>query len=627
MDQEMKIKCEHNNNAEDSHPSQLWYKSPHKLIKDSYGYGRNPAFWFTLNLPYNYLWEIHRFQEATNQFIETDMEYEHLLKQPHTQKSCKQRCEWVVNNADIVSTLHAIRVELNVRYVMSQIVPPQDMEPFLYWLRFEWGSNGNPHVHGKCYVAGNPNFDCVVQDEEVKQSLLQEGHPDASDLRTAHEAEAEVASFFNEFVSEMHPANDSAGRPLYNYVTEMFESVDYAKPHCKNLKEILDEAFTQEEPDFTKLKQFLLALIENGQRHKGHMDKPPNTNIHPCARIDKKTGEIYCRYLYPRKIYDPDEDHPGQILDDPHRPDLKNLFLKRNDEFINNFESHLLLANIGNIDWRPLINLWSVLDYLTKYAAKAGKGTKKLGKVFESVLQSINEWEKEDGLTDFWRRAVIKFYNRILGDRDYTLFETIHFGLRLPGVLSSYGDVSNVSVSNWSVIKSQQHLKYSSPSDRATYLNKIDLFNLRGSLNKPNHIQENDLCDISFYAFWRMYDVNNKTISRRRSEKFVALTGNGLPTHAKIDNENHTDYCKRTLYAYMPCKGLQGTAYIDEVVHRFWNNDWAAAFREFVMDPQNKWCPNWIRRNYETQNKIDPFTYKSTLKEVLAKSRKRKSTA
>ena len=25
------------------------------------------------------------------------------------------------------------------------------------------------------------------------------------------------------------------------------------------------------------------------------------------------------------------------------------------------------------------------------------------------------------------------------------------------------------------------------------------------------------------------------------------------------ENENHTDYCKRTLYAYMPCKGLQGT--------------------------------------------------------------------
>ena len=29
-----------------------------------YGYGRNPAFWFTLNFPFNYLYEVHRFADA-----------------------------------------------------------------------------------------------------------------------------------------------------------------------------------------------------------------------------------------------------------------------------------------------------------------------------------------------------------------------------------------------------------------------------------------------------------------------------------------------------------------------------------------------------------------------------------
>ena len=68
------------------------------------------------------------------------------------------------------------------------------------------------------------------------------------------------------------------------------------------------------------------------------------------------------------------------------RPGLYNLLLARNDLLINSFEAHLLLANLGNIDWRPLINLWSVLEYLTKYTAKTGKSTKQLSTVFDNVL-------------------------------------------------------------------------------------------------------------------------------------------------------------------------------------------------------------------------------------------------
>ena len=40
----------------------LWPRAPSRLIKDPYGYNRIPAFCFTLNLPFNYLYEIHRFQ-------------------------------------------------------------------------------------------------------------------------------------------------------------------------------------------------------------------------------------------------------------------------------------------------------------------------------------------------------------------------------------------------------------------------------------------------------------------------------------------------------------------------------------------------------------------------------------
>ena len=132
------------------------------------------------------------------------------------------------------------------------------------------------------------------------------------------------------------------------------------------------------------------------------------------------------------------------------------MFLERNDGLLNNFEEHLILSNLGNIDWRPLLNLWSVLEYLTKYTAKAGKGSKQLGKLVEDVLGKVVDYEMEDGMHDLWRRTIMQLYNRILGDRDYSLFEVVHFGLRLPGVLSGFGEVRSASVSNWAMLKSRE---------------------------------------------------------------------------------------------------------------------------------------------------------------------------
>ena len=55
----------------------------------------------------------------------------------------------------------------------------------------------------------------------------------------------------------------------------------------------------------------------------------------------------------------------------------------------------------------------------------------------------------------------------------------------------------------------------------------------------------------------------------------------------------------------MPCEGLQGTEYIDTVVRTLFEGSYAAAFHAFLQDPTNKWCPPWVKRNYENYNK-DP---------------------
>ena len=119
--------------------------------------------------PYNYVFELHRLQEATRVLqVNTKPDI-------WTHNCCKAdrdgmdaRFHWTADNADLVVLMHAIRVELNVRYVMSQIVPCQQERDFQYWLRFEFGSNGNPHAHGLNYVRGNPSFESVVADQEMR---------------------------------------------------------------------------------------------------------------------------------------------------------------------------------------------------------------------------------------------------------------------------------------------------------------------------------------------------------------------------------------------------------------------------------------------------------------------------
>ena len=175
------------------HPKTMWKRIASRTIKDDYGYGRIPAFWFTLNLPYNYLYEIHRFQRACAELCLLREEADDVkTKDPATERfpadphqcldsndrdAMTMRCNWVLDNPDIVVTLHAIRVELIVRYVVSHIVPPEETEPFQYWLRFEFGQNGNPHAHAIGYVPGNPEFDLVVKDIATKLSM-QEKYPE-----------------------------------------------------------------------------------------------------------------------------------------------------------------------------------------------------------------------------------------------------------------------------------------------------------------------------------------------------------------------------------------------------------------------------------------------------------------
>ena len=244
----------------------LWSKPPTKLIEDAYGYGRIPAFWFTLNLAYNHAFDVHRFHEAVALVAGLVPDEACLAAATaNTHQARSYRCNWVRNNADIVAFVHALRVELQVRLVMQHVVPCQESEPFLYWLRFEWGANGNPHAHGQCYVSGNPSFESVVEDQATADFLRTRGSGDALAFRTKDEAEAELGEFFGKHLSEWHPAKTAQGDATYNYVVEVLRNADLEQPQCVDLYTVLDTVLAGDDEGISlqPLHHLLVSLVEN----------------------------------------------------------------------------------------------------------------------------------------------------------------------------------------------------------------------------------------------------------------------------------------------------------------------------------------------------------------------------
>ena len=90
-----------------------WSCLPKAAAGDPFGYGRSPAFWFTLNLAYNHTFDIHRFHKAVA-LVRGLVPGETCLvaSATNTHAARGYRCNWVRDNADIVVFLHALRVEL-----------------------------------------------------------------------------------------------------------------------------------------------------------------------------------------------------------------------------------------------------------------------------------------------------------------------------------------------------------------------------------------------------------------------------------------------------------------------------------------------------------------------------------
>ena len=164
------------------------------------------------------------------------------------------------------------------------------------------------------------------------------------------------------------------------------------------------------------------------------------------------------------------------------------------------------LANMGYIDRRPILNLWAVVQYVTKYATKAPKGSRRLQEMLKDAVDEVCTYVPEGEGADFLRRSIQKFFARSLGERDYHAYEAVYLGLQLPVVIPLMPVVS-LNTSGTRPLKPGWMLKDKGEEEPVHYDSRVDKFNKRPQLVRKQRaagfteVGEEEVRHVSLYEF------------------------------------------------------------------------------------------------------------------------------
>jgi len=236
-----------------------------------------------------------------------------------------------------------------------------------------------------------------VQEERMTAPLADLGimKPENEEKQLQSSLEQQFAAFFKHVVSEWNPCKSDDGQWRYTWDEEIgahdveVELVDDGKSNGKvpseqravqevsgrapervNLRGLLDNVFraeneAQADLDVQRVRRLVAALVNRVARHTKHGVHAPRIGVHACAR-GKESCPV-CRYGFPRTLVARGGPRP-MIMERGEREGQWHARFPRNDRLCCSYEAHVLLANMGNVDWRPVLNLWAVVQYVTKYA-------------------------------------------------------------------------------------------------------------------------------------------------------------------------------------------------------------------------------------------------------------------
>ena len=609
-------------------------------VGDSVGLGRIPSKWWTLNCPYNYVYDIHRLNVDAPKGAEALVSQDEKLRQV--------RYDFIRDAPDVASFQIALRTELNMKIVMPAVVPHSEKYPYLSMARYENGKNGNPHFHGVSVGAENPRMGRRIvndagaeySDDEVSsvsgeeaRRLEAEGagaaaddgasdsassveivppppqpHLEARSKRGRLKSKLRVCSFgggsdgrgevggggggaaeeggeegaqslkamekafwecFGEKVSEWNPCYSDEGRVRYSFHRDVGahnvevdgeEDLVRGEPIRVNLRAMLDQFFADESAgrplDLRPLRRLVASLVQVAGRHDRHGEGPPRKND-ACAR--GKPECFYCRYGFPKKLQSRTEERKVKLRKGDREGSWEACF-PRNDPLTTSFEAHVLLANMGNIDWRPCLNLWAVVEYICKYATKAPEGSRSMPETLKAAAEEVCKYTREGEPVDFFRKALQKFYAKSIGERDFGMFEAVHLGLRLPTVFPLMPVVSlNTLGSRCMKTFAQMERDGGGEEAAVSWESKVDKFDKRLALVRKQYeragahqlaAMEAEVRDLSLYEFYWKYYVRRNRLHAASQTWALMVTPCMAASSAQVFHDRHEAYARMCVVAF-----------------------------------------------------------------------------
>ena len=332
--------------------------------------------------------------------------------------------------------------------------------------------------------------------------------------------------------------------------------VSGAAPETMNLRAVLDVVLgpgrRPQAVDVQPLRRLVAALVQRVARHTKHGMGPPKLGEHACARGTESCP--FCRYGFPRDRL-PRGGSRAMVMQKGDREGQWHAQFPRNDRLCCSYEEHVLLANMGNIDWRPILNLWAVTEYVTKYAAKAPKGSRGVHEVLRDAVDKVCEYVPEGEGVDLLRRSIQKFFALQLGERDYHLYEAVPLGLQLPQVLPLMPVVS-LNTAGTRAMKSYAVLQDKEDDELVHYDSKIDKFNMRLSLVRKQRedgdlsIAEAEVRDVSLYEFYWKFFVRRGKVRRSTRSVCIMVTPAYGADCANVQHAHHEGYARANVIAH-----------------------------------------------------------------------------
>ena len=262
------------------------------------------------------------------------------------------------------------------------------------------GAGGMTRIHSVLWAASSPRMDVVAEDEKAR------GECSRGDLLLDPDLVRQLGDYFDQYISEVHPAEPIAGQedraisrhpenPKADQVRDPC-AVDWAE-----LRRILEPSGDGPKADFDRSVGILAELVEFSNMRDWHV---PYAKGHPaphqsCAKFarcaDGTDREItYYGEMFPRGPVIAGRD---VLREDPTRPDLFRIWLRRNCAYVNNFNPLITLSLLANMDIQGCTSKYGVTSYVTKYIMRHGAKSGSPQFAAERELDICLARAKEDG--------------------------------------------------------------------------------------------------------------------------------------------------------------------------------------------------------------------------------------